>query len=186
MTRFLFLILLGVTFSVLLLSAPSLVSAEIKVTHPTNWQPGADNNSANMSWFQNSTKSVFVITKLPFTLPLIFVGPGLVQSLTDNGELESTDRMSFGHNNSNYGYRYFVNLNISAKSSPGLMQQSDFFSEIREGHYRPFKAMMILTEKQGDLYAISLFSPRENFDSKLNEIQPTIDSIQFTNSTVSR
>jgi hypothetical protein len=46
--------------------------------------------------------------------------------------------------------------------------------------------MMILTEKQGDLYAISLFSPRENFDSKLNEIQPTIDSIQFTNSTVSR
>jgi hypothetical protein len=184
LTRFLFLILVGVTFSIL--SAPSLANAEIKVTPPTNWQPGADNNSAKMSWFQNSTKSVFGIAKLPFTLPLMLVGPGVAQSLTDNGELESTDRISFGHDNINYGYRYFANLNISAKSCPGLMQQSDFFSEIREGHYRPFKAMMILTEKQGDMYAISLFSPRENFDSKLNEIQPTLDSIQFINSTVSR
>jgi hypothetical protein len=47
----------------------------------------------------------------------------------------------------------------------------------------PFKGMFILTQKQGDLYGIFFLSPRENFDFILNEIKPTIDSIQLSNST---
>ena len=42
--------------------------------------------------------------------------------------------------------------------------------------------MLILTEKQGDLYAIVLMSPKESFDNILNEIKPTIDSLRLSNS----
>lgn len=53
-----------------------------------------------------------------------------------------------------------------------------------EGVNVPAKMMFILTEKQGHLYGIALFSPNENFDAKLKEIKPTLDYIQLTNSTV--
>jgi hypothetical protein len=39
----------------------------------------------------------------------------------------------------------------------------------------PFKGMLTLAQKQGDLYGIFFLSPRENFDSKLNELKPIFD-----------
>jgi hypothetical protein len=43
--------------------------------------------------------------------------------------------------------------------------------------------MWILTENQDGLYVKLLVSPRENFDSALKDIQPSIESIEFSNST---
>jgi hypothetical protein len=163
-----------------LLFAPSLASAEIKVTPPPpNWQPAPTNNSTSMAWFQNSTKSVFGIMKAPINppLPLAFAAPFMGQFLANKGVLESADQLSFGH--SNYGYRYILNLN---HSSLELLNSSS--AVIQEGDYDvPLKEMWIVTEKQGDIYGIFFGSPRENFDSVLNEIKPFLDSIQLTNST---
>jgi hypothetical protein len=178
-------IILAVTLS--LLFAPSLANADIKVTPPSNWQPAPTNNSTQMLWLQNSTKSAFGILKtppLPLRLPLAFVTPFLGQFLADKGVLESADQLSFGR--SNYGYRYLVNLNVSSGAeilNSSAIQGGELLSNLPEGYDVPFKGMLILTEKQGDLYAIALFSPKETFDSKLNEIQPTLDSIQLSNSS---
>jgi len=185
MTRLLFLILLGVTFS--LLSGPSLANAEIKLTPPLNWQPSPTNNSTKMEWFQNSTKSLFGIVNIPidFYFPLYLVGPGFAQSFADQGILESVDQVTFGH--SNYGQRYFLNLsihsNIANSSSSALIDTKGFLDQMSGGYDVPFKGMLIFTEKQGDLYGITILSPRENFDAKLNEIKPSLDSIQLSNST---
>jgi hypothetical protein len=176
---------LAIIFS--LLSTQSLANADIKVTSPSNWQPDPINNNYDlMWWYQNSTKSSFAINKAPDNMPfpLFFAGPIMAQGFAEKGVLESADQISFGH--SNYGYRYFLNLSSPSKlvnSSSGSTQLGGFSFKIGEGHDVPFKGMLILTEKQGDLYAILLLSPRENFDSILNQIKPTLDSIQLSNST---
>jgi hypothetical protein len=178
------LMVLVTTFSII--SGSSIANAEIKVTPPSKWQSNPTNNSTAMVWFQNSTKSVFVIYKVPDNLafPLILVGPFMGQFLTYKGVLESVDQTSFGHGNS--GYRYFLNLSSPSKlvnSSSGLLPEGGVFGKIPKDTDVPYKGMLIITEKQGDLYAILFGSPRENFDSVLNEIKTTIDSIQLTNST---
>ena len=177
--------LLAIVFP--LLSTQSLTYAEIKVTPPLNWQPSPGNNSTSVAWFQNSTKSVFAIIEgqdSNFTLPLAFMAPIAAQFLADSGALESADQLSFGH--SNYGFRYFLNLS----ALPAMKEDAMFvmLNSFGFGHYAsadvPMKLMIILTEKHKDLYGILLTSPRENFDSVLNEIKPTIDSIQLSKSDI--
>ena len=182
MNKILTLIILATTLS--LLSSLSHASGEIKVTPPSNWQPSPSNNSTTMAWFQNSTKSVFAIIKAPDDLvfPMIFVGPFMSQFFANEGVLESADQLTFGH--SNYGYRYFLNLSSPSKllnSSSGFIQ--NFLPTIPKGYDVPFKGILILTQKEGDMYAIIFLSPKENFDSILNEIKPTLDSIQLSKST---
>lgn len=172
-------ILLGIFFSILLTQS---VSAEIKLTPPPNWQANPNNNSTSLIWFQNSTKSVIGVKKAPdfLSFPLFLVGPFVTQFLADKGVLESADQIYFG--NSNSGHRYFLNLSSPSKlldSFSGLPQIGSFLTTIPEGYDVPYKGMLILTQKQGDLYAIIFLSPKENFDSVMKEIQPTIDSIQF-------
>ena len=183
-------VLLPILVIALLISSLSLAYAEIKITPPPNWQPAPINNSTTMVWFQNSTKSVFGIIKpdLNINSPLLFLaapfmGPFIAQILADQGVLESTDQTSFGK--SNFGYRYFVNLSSLSKalnSSDTLVNKSAISEMLSSGYDVPFKGMLILTLKRGDLYGIFFLSPRENFDSVLNEIKPTLDSIQLTNS----
>ena len=183
--RILILIVLVITLS--LLSGPSLSFSEIKneinVTPPLNWEPSPTNNSTTMIWFQNSTKSIFAITKAPDDLvfPLFIAGPFMTGYLKYKGVLESADRLTFGH--SNYGYRYFLNLSSPSKlldSSSGLIPKNEFLSKIPEGYDVPFKGMLIITQKHKELYAIIFLNPKEKFDSMLNQIQPTLDSIQLS------
>jgi hypothetical protein len=186
--RILIAMLLVTTFS--LLSGPSLAISEIKneinVTPPLNWEPSPTNNSTTMIWFQNSTKSVFAIIKAPDDLvfPLFIVGPFMMGYLKYKGVLESGDRLTFGH--SNYGYRYFLNLSSPSKlldSTSGLIPKNEFLSKIPEGYDVPFRGMLILTQKHNELYAIIFLNSKEKFDSMLNQIQPTLDSIQLTGYT---
>ena len=188
MIRILIPMILVTTFS--LLSGPSFAISEIKydikVTPPLNWEPSPTNNSTTMIWFQNSTKSVFAIIKAPDNLvfPLFIVGPFMTEYLKHKGILESADQLTFGH--SNHGYRYFLNLSSPSKllnSSSGLIPENDFLSKIPQGYDVPFKGMLIITQKQNELYAIIFLNPKEKFDSILNEIQPTLDSIQLTSYT---
>ena len=183
--RILILIVLVTTLS--LLSGPSLSFSEIKneinVTPPLNWEPSPTNNSTTMIWFQNSTKSIFAIIKAPDDLvfPLFIAGPFMTGYLKYKGVLESADRLTFGH--SNYGYRYFLNLSSPSKlldSSSGVIPKNEFLSKIPEGYDVPFKGMLILTQKHKELYAIIFLNPKEKFDSMLNQIQPTLDSIQLS------
>lgn len=184
MNRILLPLILVTTFS--LLSAPFLafseIKDEIKVTPPLNWEPSPTNNSTTMIWFQNSTKSVLAIIKAPDNLvfPLFLVGPFMTEYLKHKGILESADQLTFGH--SNNGYRYLLNLSSPSKllnSSSGIIPENDFLRKIPQGYDVPFKGMLILTQKQNELYAIIFLNPKEEFDSILNEIQPTLDSIQF-------
>jgi hypothetical protein len=202
--------------AVSLVFSPTFANAEIKLTPPLNWQPSPNNNSTSMVWFQNSTKSVFGIIKPQFNttstwtlfpllrvlLPLLLPNANsfIAQMLADQGVLESTDQTTFGK--SNYGYRYFVNLNLSSLSKvlnssdtllnnsaiPGispdtLVNNSAIPGMLSSSKDVPFKGMLILALKQGEFYGIFFLSPRENFDSKLSEIKPTLDSIQLSNST---
>ena len=184
MSRLLFLIVLIITFS--LLSAPSLASASIKAIAPRNWQASPNNNSTAVRWFQNSTKSVFAISKAPNNLsfPLLSLGPMVAQAIADEGLLEYADQISFGH--SNYGYRYFINLSSPSQllnSSNPLINKNGLLSQLSKDYDVPFKGMVLLTQKQNSLYVILFVNPRQNFDSVLNEINPTLDSIQLSNST---
>lgn len=188
MIRILIPMILVTTFS--LLSGPSFAISEIKddikVTPPLNWEPSPTNNSTTMIWFQNSTKSVFAIIKAPDNLvfPLFIVGPFMTEYLKHKGILESADQLTFGL--SNHGYRYFLNLSSPSKllnSSSGLIPENDFLRKIPQGYDVPFKGMLIITQKQNELYAIIFLNPKEKFDSILNEIQPTLDSIQLTSYT---
>ena len=186
MNKLVVLLLLTLATILSLLSTQNLANAEIKLTAPPNWQPAPNNNSTSMIWYQNSTKSVFGINKAPDILrfPLFLTGPFVAQFLTDKGVLESSDQISFGQ--SNYGYRYLLNISSPSKflnSFSGLPQIGSFLTAIPEGYNVPYKGMLILTEKQDGLYAIVFLSPKENFDSVLNEIKPTLDSIQLSNST---
>ena len=183
--RILILIVLVTTLS--FLSGPSLSFSEIKneitVTSPLNWEPSPTNNSTAMIWFQNSTKSIFAIIKAPDDLvfPLFIAGPFMTGYLKYKGVLESADRLTFGH--SNYGYRYFLNLSSPSQlldSSSGLIPKNEFLSKIPEGYDVPFKGMLIITQKHKELYAIIFLNPKEKFDSMLNQIQPTLDSIQLS------
>jgi hypothetical protein len=188
LNRILIPLILVTTFS--LLSAPCLaiseIKGEIKATPPMNWESSPTNNSTTMIWFQNSTKSVFAIIKAPDNLvfPLFLVGPFMTEYLKHKGILESADQLTFGH--SNQGYRYFLNLSSPSKllnSSSGIIPENDFLRKIPQGYDIPFKGMLILTQKQNELYAIIFLNPKENFDSLLNEIQPTLDSIRLTSYT---
>jgi len=135
-------------------------------------------------------------------LPLILPNANcfIAQFLADKGVLVSTDQTTFGK--SNYGYRYFVNLNISSLSNvlnssatlvnnsaiPGmspdtLVNNSAISGMLSSGSGVSFKGMFILALKQGDFYGIFFLSPRENFDTKMNELKPTLDSIHLSNST---
>ena len=183
--RILILIVLVTTFS--LLFGPGLafgqIKNEINVTPPLNWEPSPTNNSTTMIWFQNYTKSIFAITKAPDDLvfPLFIAGPFMTGYLKYKGVLESADRLTFGH--SNYGYRYFLNLSSPSQlldSSSGLIPKNEFLSKIPEGYDVPFKGMLIITQKHKELYAIIFLNPKEKFDSMLNQIQPTLDSIQLS------
>jgi hypothetical protein len=189
LNKFAIMLALVITFS--LLSAPGLavgeIKNEIKVTPPLNWEPSPNNNSTSMVWFQNSTKSVFAIIKAPDNLgiPLFVVGPFMTGYLKYKDILEYSDKVTFGH--SNLGHRYFLNLSSPSKllnSSSGLIPKNDFLSEIPQGYDVPFKGMLILTQKQDDLFAIIFLNPKEKFDSMLKEIQPTLDSIELTSYTV--
>jgi len=210
-TNFCIVLMAFVTIILTLLSIQNLAHAEIKVTPPPNWQPSPTNNSTTMIWFQNSTKSVLGIINpqlnttsplLRVLLPLLLPNANsfIAQMLADQGVLESTDQTTFGK--SNYGYRYFVNVNLSSLSEvlnssdtllnnsaiPGmspdtLLNNSAIPGMLSSGSDVPFKGMLILALKQGDFYGIFFLSPRQNFDSMMKEIQSTIDSIQLGNST---
>ena len=161
-------------------------TAEITVTPPSNWQGNPTNNSTAMAWLENSTKSVLVIYKVPESLsfPLIFVGPFMSQFLANQGVLESAAQASFGHGN--HGYRYLLNLSSPSKllnCSSGLLPEGGVFGKIPKETDVPYKGMLFITEKHGNLYAILFGSPKGSFDYVLNAIKPTIDSIQFANST---
>ena len=139
------------------------VNAEIKATPSSKWQANPNNNSTSMIWFENSTKSVIGIKKAPdyLSFPLFLAGPFVTQFLADKGILESADQIYFG--NSNSGYRYFLNLSSPPKlldSFSGLPQIGSLLTTIPEGYDVPYKGMLILTQKHGDLYAIIfLLSP---------------------------
>lgn len=172
--------------AVSLIWTQNFVYAEIKVNPPANWQQAPGNNSTSMVWFQNSTKSVIGIKKAPdiLSFPLFLAGPFVTQFLADKGVLESADQLTFGHSNS--GYRYFLNLTSPSKlfdSLSGLPQVGSFLPAIPQGYDVPYKGMLILTEKQGELYAIVFLSPNENFDSVFKQIKPALDSIELSKST---
>ena len=182
------LMILITTFS--LLFSPGLaiseIENEIKVTPPLDWERNPTNNSTTMIWFQNSTKSVFAIIKAPDNLgfPLFLVGPFLTEYLKYKGILESADQLTFGLNN--HGYRYFLNLSSPSKllnSSSGIIPANDLLRQIPQGYDIPYKGILILTQKHNEIYAIIFLNPTDKFDSILNEIQPTLDSIQFTSYT---
>ena len=184
------LILLIFAIPLSLLSGPLIavgeINNEIKVTPPLNWERSPTNNSTTMIWFQNSTKSVFAIIKAPDNLPIpvFFIDPFMTGYLKYKGVLEDADTVEFGHGNQ--GYRYFLNLSSPSEllnSSTGLIPKNEFLQEIPQGYDVPFKGMLILTQKHNDLFAIIFLNPKEEFDSMLNEIQPTLDSIQLTNYT---
>lgn len=184
------LILLIFVITLSLVSGPSIaigeINNEIEVTPPLNWEPSPTNNSTTMIWFQNSTKSVFAIIKAPDNLPIpvFFINPFMTGYLKYKGVLEDADRIEFGHGNQ--GYRYFLNLSSPSEllnSSTGLIPKNEFLQEIPQGYDVPFKGMLILTQKHGNLFAIIFLNPKEEFDSMLNEIQPTLDSIQLTSYT---
>jgi hypothetical protein len=108
----------------------------------------------------------------------------MTEYLKHKGILESADQLTFGQ--SNHGYRYLLNLSSPSKllnSSSGIIPENDFLRKIPQGYDVPFKGMLILTQNQNGLYAIIFLSPKEKFDSILNEIQPTLDSIQLTSYT---
>lgn len=185
MNRVLIALLLVTTVSLLFstISAVSEIKNEIEVIPPLNWEPSAANNSTSMIWFQASTKSVFAIINAPdkLTFPLFLAGPFMTGYLKYKGLLESSDQLDFGQNN--HGYRYFLNLSAPSKlldSSSGLIPTNNYLQEIPEGYDIPYKGMLILTEKHSELFAIIFLSPKDNFDSKLDEIKPSLDSIRLT------
>lgn len=101
-----------------------------------------------------------------------------------NGLLESSDQLDFGQNN--HGYRYFLKLSSPGElldSSSDLIPTNDLLHEIPEGYDITYKGMLILTEKYSELYAVIFLNPNDNFDSVLDEIKPTLDSIRFTSYT---
>ena len=189
--RYRVLILLILVTTLSLLSGPSIAVGEIKneinVTPPLNWEPNPTNNSTTMIWFQNSTKSVFAIIKAPdnFVIPLFFVDPFMKGYLKHKGVLEYADKVEFGQGNQ--GYSYFLNLSSPSEllnSSSGLIPKNELLREIPQGYDVPFKGMLILTQKHNDLFAIIFLNPKEKFDSMLNQIKPTLDSIQLTSYTI--
>jgi hypothetical protein len=146
-------------------------NADLSIKEPPTWQASPQKNSTTMVWFQNSTKSVFVISK-----PLFPSAPLATKLFAELGLLESFDHILFGQ--SNFGHRYIVNLN----STGGNLSSSPFQVPFQlEG---PMKIMVISTQKDGEIYEFALISPRNNFDAVLNEIKPTLDSVKIMKSTV--
>ncbi|HEY7226987.1 MAG TPA: hypothetical protein VH481_02560 [Nitrososphaeraceae archaeon] len=179
------LILIITVIAISLFWIQNFASAEITVIPPSRWQANPTNNSTALAWLENSTKSVLVVYKVPedLSFPLMFVGPFMSQFLANQGVLESVDQASFG--NGSHGYRYFLNLSSPSKlmnASSGLAPEGGVFGKIPKGTDVPYKGMLIITEKQGNLYAILFASPKDSFDFVLNGIKTTIDSIHFTNS----
>jgi hypothetical protein len=161
------------------------VKADVSVTGPPNWQPSSYNNSTYMIWFQNSTKSLFVVGSQNTTLPLFLISGFLGQVLAQMNVLQSTDQISFGK--SNFGYRYVLDLSqfpVNASSyplTPPVGMGYDIFRHLKsipEGTH--FKAIWIISQKYKQLYTIALLTPSENFDTVSKEIQPSLDSIKIT------
>jgi hypothetical protein len=75
------------------------------------------------------------------------------------------------------------NSAIPGMSPDTLVNNSAIPGMLSSGSDVPFKGMLIIALKQGDFYGIFFLSPRENFDTKMNELKPTLDSIQLSNST---
>ena len=194
--------LLGVVIlvaAVSLVFSPSLANAEINlIPPPSNWEPDLGNYWGLKWWYQDSTNSGFVIMKLPTDqfpagVPhkeaqslfsnLSKLAPKFSKDLAKRGFLNSTEQITFGHNNS--GYRYFLNVlhPIKYNKYTDSPREGSIGYWMRHSPDVPFKLMFILTEKQGELYLIFFGSPIENFDSKLSELKPTLDSIELTNST---
>lgn len=152
-------------------------NADISVTAPYNWQPNPENNSTNMVWFHNSTKSAFAIVKAGEYFPLSFIVPIFAQALAETDFLESTDQITIGQ--SNFGYRYLLNISKPLNASSGYFGTSFPFEIIP-----PTKMMMILTQKHGETWGIALISPPSNFDSVSKQIKPTLDSIRITKPSI--
>jgi hypothetical protein len=66
------------------------------------------------------------------------------------------------------------------------MQPSNFapVTTIPKSQDVPIKVMVILTQKHNEAYTIQVLTPSELFEPILNELKPTIDSIEVTNSSV--
>lgn len=189
-------VIISAIFTLSLLSIQNLAYAEIKVTPPRGWEPiPANNIQALMAWHQSSSNSSFGIIKFPddgssstisAASPLAMTGPIMAEAYNMTGMLESTDQISFGHGN--FGFRYFLNMRSPSEllnSSVAAFAQPSSIAKLQDLVEKGcadihIKGMQILTENQDGLYLIMLVSPRENFDSVMKEIQPTIDSIEFS------
>lgn len=176
-------ILIGFLTLLSLLAFSYTVKAEISVIGPPNWQPSSINNSTYMIWFQNSTKSLFLVGSQNTTLPLFLFSGFFGQVLAQIDVLESTDQISFGK--SNFGYRYVLDLSRYPSNTTSLTPSVNIggdifrlFKSVPQGTH--FKALMILTQKYNQLYTIGLLTPLENFDTVSNEIKPSLDSIKIT------
>ncbi|HEY7109880.1 MAG TPA: hypothetical protein VH415_10650 [Nitrososphaeraceae archaeon] len=146
-------------------------NADLSIKEPPNWQMSPQNNSTTKVWFQNSTNSVFEISK-----PLFPSVPFATKLFGELGLLESFDHILFGQ--SNFGHRYIVNIN----STGGNLSSSPF--KIPFQLRGPMKIMVISTQKDNEIYEFALISPLNNFDEVLNEIKPTLDSIKITKSHI--
>jgi hypothetical protein len=188
LNKLLILTLAAVTFS--LFSILSLGNAEIKFIPPPKWEPNPYNNSTAMQWYQNSTGSSFMLFKSSEAteLPLFFVAPLFAEFMAEKGVLESVDQITFGR--SNYGYRYILNISspselLNSTSALINMQPSNFapVTTIPKSQDVPIKVMVILTQKHNEAYTIQVLTPSELFEPILNELKPTIDSIEVINSS---
>jgi hypothetical protein len=113
-------------------------------------------------------------------MPLIgaLIGPILAKALDTKGWLESANRIPF--DDTDYAYR--IILKPSSLSSTPFVNSSLLSNMPNELQNVPFKMMLILSQKEGDFYVIVFFSPNQNFDTALNELKPTLDSIQLYDS----
>lgn len=189
-------VIISAIFTFSLVSIQNFAYAGIKVSPPSGWEamPFNDNKDL-MAWHKNSSNGSFGIIKVPeddpsstisTASPIAIAGPIIAEAYNATGMLESTDQISFGQGN--FGFRYFLNmrspselLNSSAVADAQPSSIAKLQGLVDKGYADiHIKEMQILTESQDGLYFIMLVAPRENFDSVLKEIQPTIDSIEFS------
>ena len=182
MIGFVILALVGVlTVPILFYST----DADISIKEPLNWQASPNNNSTSMVWFQNSTQSMFTITKIPlrFNVGLFLIVDVMAQAMAESGMLESIDQITFGH--SNFGYKFVLNgSSPNATSEVPTKYGSYSLPNSPFNGMGPMKASIILSQKYNDTYGIALMSPRDNFEGISNEIKPTLDSIKITKSAL--
>jgi hypothetical protein len=61
--------------------AISEIKDVIEAIPPPNWKPSPSNNSTSVIWFQNSTKAVFALIKVPDKLTFPLFWPVLLRQL---------------------------------------------------------------------------------------------------------